>query len=549
MAWASSDLGMENKIRAEGFYNSEVMHTLEQLTDEIGPRLSGSPQMKKANEWTLSKLKSWGLKNAYLDPFEFGRGWSHDSASIHLVSPREVTLHGIPVAWTPGTKGEITGDVVLFEASSIADLGQYKGKLQGKILMMGAGKNIEAPENSVFNRYDSGELAKLKEFNVTKGPSHSPWVNAERRDSALQRFYFRKELNTFLAKEKVAGVLYRSRRQGGLINIFGRDHRVGNTFPVPAIVLEAEHYNSLSRMFDSGKTPKIALDIDARFHDEDRNAYNTIAEIPGSDSDPEIVMVGGHLDSWHASDGAVDNGAGVAVSMEAVRILATLGFEPKRTIRIALWSGEEQGLFGSSTYVDKHFATRPKPNNKDERALPNYLWKSQGWPIKTKEAYDKFSVYFNMDNGSGRFRGIYTEGNVAAKPIFSKWFAPYADLSTGTVTNVSTGGTDHESFDDVGLPGFQFIQDELDYSSRLHHTHIDSIDHVSEADLKQASVILAGFLYKAAMADERMPRKPIPKDISDLQKQKMQLNIEKSRIQREKDANKNKAINALTDKT
>lgn len=549
VAWADNDLDMENKIRAEGFYNSEVMHTLEQLTDEIGPRLSGSPQMKKANEWTLNKLKSWGLKNAYLDPFEFGRGWSHDSASIHLTSPREVTLHGIPVAWTPGTEGEVSGEVVMFEASSVADLVQYKGKLKGKIIMMGDGKNIDAPENSVFKRYDSAELAKLQEFDVKKGPSHSPWISADRRDSALQRFYFGKELNEFLAKEKVVGVLYRSWRQGGLINIFGRDHRVGNTFPVPALVLEAEHYNSLSRIIDSGKTPKVTLDIDARFHDEDRNAYNTIAEIPGSEGDPEIVMVGGHLDSWHASDGAVDNGAGVAVAMEAVRILTTLGLEPKRTIRIALWSGEEQGLFGSATYVDEHFATRPTPTNKDEKALPNYLWKSQGWPIETKPAYDKFSVYFNMDNGSGRFRGIYTEGNVAAKPIFSQWFGPFSDLSTGTVTNVSTGGTDHESFDDVGLPGFQFIQDELDYDSRLHHTHIDSIDHVSEDDLKQASVILAGFLYKAAMADERMPRKPMPQDLSELQKQKMQLKMEKARIQREKDANKAKAINALKGKS
>jgi hypothetical protein len=272
MTWANSDLDMENKIRAEGFYNSEVMHTLEQLTDEIGPRLSGSSQMIKANEWTLNKLKNWGLKNAYLDPFEFGRGWLHDSASIQVISPREGTLHGIPVAWTPGTKGKITGDVVIFEASSDADLAQYKDKLKGEIIMMGAGKNIEAPENSVFNRYEAGELAKLKDFDVNEDPSHSPWVSAERRDSALQRFYFGKALNEFLAKEKVAGVLYRSWRQGGLINIFGRDHRVGNTFPVPAIVIEAEHYNSLSRMIDSGKTPKIALDIDARFHDEDRNA-------------------------------------------------------------------------------------------------------------------------------------------------------------------------------------------------------------------------------------------------------------------------------------
>lgn len=544
-AFAGSDLDMANKIRSEGFYNSEVMHTLEGLTDEIGPRLSGSPQMKKANEWTLEKLKGWGLENTYLDPFEFGRGWSHDSATINLISPREVSLHGIPVAWTPGTKGEVKGDVIIFNASSIADLAKYQGKLKGKVIMMGPGKNISEPENSVFERYDSGKLSKLKDFDVSKSPSHSPWVSSDRRDSAMQRYNFREALNQFLTDEKVAGVIYRSWRQGGLINVFGKDHRVGNTFPVPAIIIEAEHYNLLSRMIDNGKTPNIALNIDARFHDKDRNAYNTIAEIVGSDKNPEIVMVGGHLDSWHASDGAVDNGAGVAVAMEAVRILTALDFKPKRTIRIALWSGEEQGLFGSSAYVEEHFATRPKPNDKNERALPSYLWKDQGWPIETKADHEKFSVYFNMDNGSGRFRGIYTEGNVAAKPVFSKWFGPYSDLSTGTITNKSTGGTDHESFDDVGLPGFQFIQDELDYMSRLHHTHIDSIDHVVEADLKQASVILAGFLYQASMADERMPRKPMPQDISTLQKEKLKLKADKARIKRTIDANKSLEVNKV----
>jgi carboxypeptidase Q len=336
LAYANDDLDMANKIRAEGFYNSEVMHTLEQLTDSIGPRLSGSPQMKKANDWTLEKLKGWGLEKAHLDPFEFGRGWSHDSATINLLSPREVSLHGIPVAWTPGTSGEVTGEVVIFDAESEADLVQYKGKLKDKIIMMGQGKNIEAPENSVFKRYDSGELSKLKDFDVSKGPSHSPWISADRRDSAMQRYNFRQTLNRFLKEEKVAGVVYRSWRQGGLINVFGRDHRVGKTFPVPAIIIEAEHYNSLSRMIDNGHTPKLSLNIEARFHDEDRNAYNTIAEITGSDENPEIVMVGGHLDSWHASDGAVDNGAGVAVSMEAMRILKALDFKPKRTIRIGL---------------------------------------------------------------------------------------------------------------------------------------------------------------------------------------------------------------------
>ncbi len=544
-AFAGSDLDMANKIRSEGFYNSEVMYTLERLTDDIGPRLSGSPQMKKANNWTLKKLEEWGLQNAYLDPFDFGRGWSHDSASIKLISPRDVSLHGIPVAWTPGTKGTITGDVIIFDVSSEADLAKYKGKLAGKIIMMGLGKNIEEPENSVFNRYDSGELSKLKDFNVNRSASHSPWVTLDRRDSAMQRYNFRKSLNKFLKAEKVSGVIYRSWRQGGLINVFGRDHRVGNTFPVPAIIIEAEHYNLLSRMIDNDKKLKISLNIDARFHDEDRNAYNTIAEIPGSDKDAEVVMVGGHLDSWHGSDGAVDNGAGVAVAMEAVRILSQLGIKPKRTIRIALWSGEEQGLFGSSAYVEEHFATRPKPADKNEQALPSYLWKDQGWPIEVKPAHDKFSVYFNMDNGSGRFRGIYTEGNVAAKSVFSQWFGPYSDLSTGTITNKSTGGTDHESFDDVGLPGFQFIQDELDYGSRLHHTHIDSIDHVVESDLKQASVILAGFLYEAAMADERMPRKPMPKDISALQKKKLKLKAKKVRNERQISANRDIERNAI----
>lgn len=537
-AFADDDADMANKIRAEGFYKSEVMHTLSGLTDEIGPRLSGSPQMKRANEWTLKKLTSWGLENAHLDPFEFGRGWAHTSASIHLTAPRHVSFHGIPVAWTPGTKGEIQGDVVIFEASSAEDLKQYHGKLAGKVLLMGEGKTIGEPENSVFKRHDSGDLSKIQEFKVGAKPSHAPWITPERRDGALQRYEFSKTLNKFLAEEKVAAVVYRSWRQGGLINVFGKDHRVGNTFPVPAMIIEAEQYNLMSRMIDDGKTPKLALDIDAKFYDNDHNAYNSIAEIPGSDKDAEIVMLGAHLDSWHASDGAVDNGAGVAVTMEAIRILKAIDFKPKRTIRIALWSGEEQGLFGSSAYVKEHLAARPEPKDKAIKALPNYLWPSQGWPIEPKADYEKFSVYFNMDNGSGRFRGIYTEGNVAAKSVFSSWFGPYSDLSTGTITNQSTGGTDHESFDDVGLPGFQFIQDPLDYGSRLHHTHIDSIDHVVEDDLKQASVIMAGFLYKAAMADERMPRKPMPTDATPLQQKEAKLRTEKERAKRLRDANK-----------
>ena len=357
-----------------------------------------------------------------------------------------------------------------------------------------------------------------------------------RRDAAMQSHLFSQALEKFLAVEKVAGVIYRSRRQGGLINIFGRNYRVGKSFPVPAIVIEAEQYQLLSRLIIAGESPRVALNISARFHDDDVNAYNTVAEIPGTARNPEIVMVGGHLDSWHASDGAVDNGAGVSVAMEAIRILSKLGVKPKRTIRIALWSGEEQGLNGSRAYVEEHFAK--KAVDEKEKDLPRRLWLNPGWPIETKKDYQKLSVYFNMDNGSGRFRGIYTEGNVAVKPIFSEWFKPYSDLSTGTITQASTGGTDHESFDDVGLPGFQFVQDPLDYSTRLHHTHIDSFDHVVENDLKQASVILAGFLYEAAMADVRIPRKPMPTKPSDLTQKKKDLEAEQARRKRERDARK-----------
>jgi carboxypeptidase Q len=529
----AADLDMANKIRHEGFHQSQVMHTLEHLTDKIGPRLTASPQMVKANHWTLKQLQDWGLKNAQLHPFEFGRGWSSESASITLAGPRQQSLHGIPVAWTPGTNGLVSGDVMMFDVNTVADLAQYAGKLKGKILLMGEDLKIEPPKTVIFERLSAKTLGDLKDYEVGARASYQSFMTNALRDSRMQSFQFNKALSAFLEKEQVAGVIYRSSRQGGLVRVFGKSHKQGETFPVPAIIIEQEDYSLLTRMLDRKEQPQLTLDIKARFHDEDMKSYNTIAEIPGTDKNAEVVMVGGHLDSWHASDGAVDNGAGVAVAMEAVRILSKLNVKPKRTIRIALWSGEEQGLYGSRAYVDEFFATRPEPKDPAEKALPRYLWSSPGWPIQPKAAYEKLSVYFNMDNGSGRFRGIYTEGNVAAKPMLSDWFGPYADLSTGTISPLSTGGTDHESFDDVGLPGFQFIQDPLDYSTRLHHTHIDSIDHVIEDDLKQASVIMAGFLYEAAMADKKLPRKPMPTAPSPVQQQRLDLETEKERRTRE----------------
>lgn len=529
---------MANKIRAEGFYNSHVMETMQHLTDTIGPRLTGSPQMTEANNWTKQQLQNWGLKNAHLDPFDFGRGWSFDAATIDMLGPRKMSMYGVPLAWTPGTNGPVSGEVMVFDAGTEAELERYKGKLRGKFLLIGEAKEISRPKEPVFVRMDSKKLNKLKEFDVNDHASHSLGITQDSIDKYRQRHYFELALAEFLKKEKPAGVIYRSRRQGGVIGTSSKNHRVGKTFPVPAITITQEHFNLMHRMLDLGQTPKVKLDITARFHDEDRNAYNTIAEIPGTDKDPQVVMLGAHLDSWHGSTGAVDNAAGVAVTMEAVRILKALNVKPKRTIRIALWSGEEQGLFGSRSYVEKNFATRPKPSDPEELAMSSYLWRTPGWPITPIKDYDKLSVYFNMDNGSGRFRGIYTEGNVAVKPIFGKWFAPYSDLSTGTITNKSNNFTDHEAFDDVGLPGFQFIQDPLDYRTRLHHSHLDSFDHVVEADLKQASVIMAAFVYNAATMDERMPRKPMPTEPAAHIKNKAQLKADKERRKREKEANK-----------
>lgn len=534
----AADLDMANKIRAEGLYNSHVLESLYHLTDEIGPRLTGSPQMLKANHWTKQKLTEWGLENAHLETFEFGRGWSFDSASIDLLSPRKVSFYGIPLAWTPGTNGDVFGEVVVFDAVTEQELAQYRGKLQGKFLLIGDADDIDKPSTPVSERFSGESLSQLGKLDISQGASHGRNISQPSIDKAKQKHYFGLALSAFLAEEKPAGVLYRSSRQAGVINTKSKSFRPNETFPVPAMTITQEHFNFLYRQVINGKAPKLKLNIKARFHDEDHNAYNTIAEIKGSDKADEIVMLGAHLDSWHGSTGAVDNAAGVAVTMEAVRILKALDVKPKRTIRIALWAGEEQGLIGSQAYVERHFATRPKPTDAKERMLPSYLWRSVGWPITPLKGYEKLSVYFNMDNGSGRFRGIYTEGNVAVNPIFANWFSPFSDLSSGTISTQASNYTDHEAFDNVGLPGFQFIQDPLDYDSRLHHSHLDALDHVSEDDLKQASVIMAAFVYNAAMSEQMMPRKPMPKaPPAHLKHQEAQA-TEKARRERQKEAKK-----------
>ncbi len=501
------DWEMVNRIREEGLHRSQVLDTLEILTDVIGPRLTGSPALKEANEWTRDKLEEWGLERSRVESWgRFGRGWSFSRAAVHMLEPRATPLSALPLAWTPGTEGAVRGEVRRVTLDDEQDLEEHKGKLGGQILFLDKPRDPVVDGDGAFSRYTSDQLEALEQYPV---PGEPRGVQARRR--RMERAKFRRKRNSFLAGEGVVATVEISGRDAGIVRVgSGGSREPGESTGVTGLVLAAEHYNWVSRLLERGVKVELEADVAARFHDDDLDAYNTMAEMPGSDLADEVVMVGAHLDSWHAAAGANDNGAGCAVVMEAVRILRVLGAEPRRTIRIVLWSGEEQGLLGSRAYVAEHFATRPEPEKEEDRKTPS-RYRTPTWPLELKPGHSKLAAYFNVDNGSGRIRGIYTQGNAAVVPIFERWLEPFNDLGADTVTNRDTGGTDHLPFDDVGLPAFQFVQDRLDYSSRTHHTHLDHFDHAVGKDLKQASVILASFLYHAAMRDERLPREPLPR--------------------------------------
>lgn len=500
------DLEMVTRIRDEGLHRSQVREIISQLTDGIGHRVTGSPQLKEANEWTRKMLEEWGLANAHLEAYPFGRGWSFSKSAVRLVVPREVPLSALPLAWTPGTDGPVRGPVVRVDLGSEKDFEQHKGKLAGKILLLDALEEPETSDEPEVQRYSREDLDKLAAFEIREERRG----NFRRR--ALERRKLRRATAELLTQEKVLATVEVSNRGHGIVQVGGGGTwEPGENPGVPALVMAQEHYRTIVRMLEAGRPVEVEIDVAARFHDEDTRAYNTIAEIPGTDKRGEIVMAGAHMDSWHGATGATDNAAGVAVVMEAVRILKALGVKPRRTIRVALWTGEEQGYMGSLAYVKEHFATRPEPTDPEQKELPE-RFRDDTWPLTLKPGHARLSAYFNLDNGTGKIRGIYTEENAAVKPIFEAWLAPFADLGAGTVTLRRTGGTDHVPFDRIGLPGFQFIQDEMDYFSRTHHTNLDDLDHIRVDDLKQASVIVASFLYHAAMRPEMLPRKPLPQE-------------------------------------
>jgi hypothetical protein len=527
------------RIKDEGMNRSQVMETLSYLSDVIGPRLTNSPGMKRSNEWTRDQLTKWGLQNARLESWgPFGRGWTLKRFSAQVTDPTAFPLIAYPKAWSPSLAAPVTAEVVYIDAKNEAELEKFKGQLNGKIVLTSPTRDVRAHFQPQGTRLGEKELLALAD-------APEPRQGGGRRNfggnAARAAFQFADAKLRFFQAEGAALLVDPGRGDGGTIfvgsaSVPSPQQNTNATTPArgpspydksgpkvtPQIVLAIEHYNRILRMLQAGEPVKMAVDLAVEFHDEDLMGYNTIAEIPGTDLKDEIVMLGGHMDSWHSGTGATDNAAGVAVAMEAVRIIQALGLKPRRTIRVALWSGEEQGLLGSRAYVAQHFGSMQNPatsaapatggaNTAGNGAGNGNAASTRNGPMLVKKPdYDKLSAYFNLDNGTGKIRGVYLQGNEAVRPIFRQWLAPFRELGATTLTIANTGGTDHLPFDAIGLPGFQFIQDEIEYSSRTHHSNQDVFDRIQADDMKQASTIMAAFVYQTAMLDQKLPRKPAP---------------------------------------
>lgn len=497
------DCSQINRIIEEGFNHSEVMETAAHLTDQIGGRLTNSPQMREAERWTQQRFREWGLTNVRAEGFEFGRGWSIVRSSARMLRPRRIELRAIPIAWTPATNGPISAEIVVAPIETDSDFEKWRGKLRGKIVLVTQPDSGSEPTQPQFVRHTPEDLSK---FDVYRQPTHSPAAI----EKAYERALFGEARVKFLAAEGALAWVRMSIRDGGLLHGEGRTFQVGQTPPLPAIEMAAEDYRRLARLALANSPPRVEMENDVQFYDDDFDAYNILADIPGTDPSAGYVMAGAHLDSWVASDGAADNAAGTAVVMEAARILSAMGVRPKRTIRFALWNAEEQGMQGSLAYVERYIATRAPLANPDHAKLSPFLTWQNRWPITTKPGHRDLVAYFNIDHGSGRIRGIRAEGNVALVPIFREWLAPFASMGAATVTIPPIGQTDHVYMQAVGIPGFQFIQDPLDYNSRIHHSSIDTFDHLKAEDMRQNAVILASVLLSAANRAEPLPRMPLP---------------------------------------
>ncbi|MEQ1730277.1 MAG: M20/M25/M40 family metallo-hydrolase [Vicinamibacterales bacterium] len=475
------------RIKDEGLQRSKVMELSAYLTDVYGPRLTGSPDFKDGADWAQKTMREWGLANVHTEPFPFGRGWQNRKMFAQAVSPRNYPLIAYPKAWTPGTNGLVTGEAVLVSITSDADFATYKGKLKGAFVLLARPRGLDARVDPQATRYTDERLTELEKMPPRRsGGPGGPSANA----SSARRLAAR--TRQFWLDEGVAAVLEPSRGDGGgTLFVESGGSRTATDPPVPAqVVLATEHYNRIARTLDMKIPVTLRMDIDNQFLDTDLNGYNVIAELPGTDKADEVVMLGAHFDSWHTGTSATDNAAGSAVMMEAMRILKTAGIPLRRTVRLALWSGEEQGLLGSRAYVKAHFGDPATMQFTPEHAT--------------------LSGYFNVDNGTGQIRGVYLQGNEAIGPLFRSWMDPFRSMGMTTVTIRNTGGTDHLAFDAVGLPGFQFIQDTVEYSTRTHHSNMDVFERLQPQDLIQNAVIVASFVAQTANRDQLLPRKPLP---------------------------------------
>ncbi len=476
------DLSVVEQIREEGLERSQMDPMAQYLTDVIGPRLTASPGIRHAREWIAEKLSEWGLENIETESWgEFGQGWSREFYSGQILSPYVQPLHAQSAAWTGSTDGSVTARVVIVKADSVSDLEQYRGRLANTFVLLDAATDIDPEFEQWDRRFAVEDL--LTPVEPGAGNDFDPQRRARFMEMRQRMEALRAARDELFREEGVAGLLSRSSRSYGILrstsNQAGRN--ADNPEPLAQLVVSAEQYGQIYRNVERGVPVELEVNIQNQFHSDDLNGYNLLADIPGTDLADEYVMVGGHLDSWYMGSGAVDNAAGCLVMMEALRILKALDLEPRRTIRIALWSGEEQGLLGSRAWVENH-----------------------------SDLNDKISAYLNYDNGTGKIRGIYTQMNEAVIPIFEQILWPFRDLGVVSVWHRNTGGTDHLAFDGAGIPGFQFIQDPIEYSQRHHHTYLDTYDHMLIDDLMQSAVVVAATAYQLAMRDEMLPRKEAP---------------------------------------
>jgi carboxypeptidase Q len=509
------DYIMYQRIRDEGIGHSHVMEYASALMDGIGSRLTGSPNVKRANEWTRDQLAAMGCSNAHLEDWgEFGMGWQQLNTWVRMASPDTAVFIAQAAPWSPSTNGAVSGPAIQVEITKEEDFAKYKGKLADKVVLLGAMREVKPVDKALFERRDEKELAGVAEHPLIV--QHDPWMEQFAKQLELQE-----KIAGFMASEHVLAVVLPSRdgrNSGGSGGTIFDDSALGwltyqreHALQIPVVVTAIENYGRVYRLLKAKVPVSIEMSVATKFTGDHEHGFDTIAEIPGTDPKlkDEIVMVGGHLDSWAAATGATDNGAGTVVALEVMRILNALQVKPRRTIRIGLWTGEEQGEYGSANYVKQHFGFVPLSTAADQLKLPEWLRKPAG-PIELKPEQQKISGYFNLDNGTGKVLGVYLQENAAVAGIFAQWIEPLKDLGVTTISMRDTGGTDHESFDAVGIPGFQFIQDRLDYSSRTHHSNMDTYERLQAGDLAQAATVEAIFVYNAAMRDQMLPRKPLP---------------------------------------